>query len=174
MKRNTLLSQSRIHRIREQGYFQLSDQQISDLAFGNRFAFILCTSLLTIGIVLANIPILSVMLVIAALGFILPYHPFDYIYNYFLAKRIGKPLLPKRSDQLKFACTLATIFIATVIYTFLHEFMLLGYIVGAILLSIAITVSTSDFCLPSFIYNRLFLGKKNGIAVYEHRSTHSK
>lgn len=174
MKRNSLLSKKRINRIREQGYFRMSDQQISDLAFGNRFALIVCTSLVTTGIALANIPLLSIMLIVAILGFILPYHPFDYIYNHFLAQRMDKPMLPKRSDQLKFACTLATIFIATIIYTFSHGFILLGYIVGAIMFSIAFTVSTTDFCLPSFIYNRIFLSKKNGIAVYEPGSTHSK
>jgi hypothetical protein len=174
MKKKSLLSSRRINRIREQGYFQMSDQHISDLAFGNRFALIVCTSLVTIGVVMANIPILSVMLVVATLGFILPYHPFDYIYNHILAGRMGKPKLPKRSDQLKFACTLATIFILTVIYMFSQGFILLGYIAGGILLSIAITVSSTDFCLPSFIYNRIFLSKKNGMAAYEHTPTHSK
>ena len=174
MKNNTLISQKRINRIREQGYFQYSDQQISDLAFGNKFALILCTILVSIGIIMANIPILSVMFIVASLGFILPYHPFDYIYNALLAKPMGKPILPKRSDQLKFACTLASIFILTTIYMFAQGFTLLGYIVGAVLLSIAYTVSITDFCLPSFIYNRIFLSKKNGLLKHNTHSANIK
>ena len=158
-----LISQTRIDRVREQGYFLMSDQQISDIAFGNRFAYILCTSILAVGVVSANIPVLIAMLIIASLGFILPYHPFDYIYNHFLAKRLGKPVLPKRSDQLKFACTLATIFIMTSIYMFHQGFMLLGYIVGGLLVAVATTVSTADLCIPSIIYNAIFLSKKNTV-----------
>ena len=163
MKKNTLISNTRINRIREQGNFLMSDQQISDISFGNRFAYILCTSMLVVGVALANIPILTAMLVVAILGFTLPNHPFDYLYNYFLAKRLGKPRLPKRSDQLKFACTLATIFILTTIYMFHQGFTILGYITGAMLSTVAFTVSTFDLCIPSIIYNALFLGKNKSI-----------
>ena len=171
MKQNHLISKKRIARIREQGYFQMSDQQVSDISFGNRFAYIICTSIMGAGIVMTNIPILSITLVIAALGFILPYHPFDYIYNHLLAHRLGRPQLPKRSDQLKFACTLATIFLLTIIYMFSQGFMVLGYIFSGILFSIALTVSTTDFCLPSFIYNRIFLTKKNDIRSFRSDTT---
>lgn len=164
MKQPSQLSEKRIHRVRQQGYFLMTDKQISAIAFGNRFAFILCTSILSVGVILANIPILSVMLVVAALGFILPYHPFDYIYNYLLARPMGKPRLPKRSDQLKFACTLATIFILTTMYMFHQGFITLGYITGGILLAVAFTVSTTDLCIPSLIYNALFLEKKKGLS----------
>ncbi len=163
MKKQTQLSATRIHRVRQQGYFLMTDKQISAIAFGNRFAFILCTSILSIGVGLANIPILSGMMVIAALGFILPYHPFDYIYNYLLARRLGKPRLPKRSDQLKFACTLATIGILTTIYMFHQGFNTLGYISGGSIVAVAFTVSTTDLCIPSVIYNALFLDKKKGL-----------
>ncbi len=141
----------------------MSDQQISDLAFGNRFAFILCSSFLIVGVVTTNIPILTAMLMVAIGGFILPFHPFDYIYNNLLAKSLGKPKLPKRSDQLKFACTLATIFILTTIYMFSQGFITIGYITGAVLCAVATTVSTTDLCIPSLIYNALFLEKKKSM-----------
>ena len=160
MKNKTLLSQKRIERIREQGYHAYTDEQISELAFGNRFAYILCTSMLAVGVLTANIPILSVMLVIAFLGFALPNHPFDYIYNYVLAPRMNKPRVPKRSEQLKFACSNATIMIATVIYLFYNGFMTAGCITGLTLLTVATLVSTLDLCIPSIIYNRLIVRKR--------------
>jgi len=94
------LSQSRIRHIREQGYFNFSDKEIEDISIGNRFAFIVCTSILIFGITAVNIPLLSGILIIAFGGAILPNHPFDYIYNSMIAKRIGRPKLPSRSKQL--------------------------------------------------------------------------
>jgi hypothetical protein len=100
------------------------------------------------------------MLLVATFGFILPYHPFDYIYNYMLAKAMGKPKIPPRSEQLKFACTIASIWIATTIYLFFDGFMIAGYTMGAMLLIIAYLVSYLDFCIPSIIYKFLFLRKQ--------------
>lgn len=155
----TLLSKTRINRIREQGYVKQTDAEISSLAWGNRFAYILCTLLLGLGITFANIPLLGAMLVVAIGGFILPYHPFDYIYNRLLAKPPHLPKLPRRSEQLKFACLLASIWIATDIYLFSSGFIMAGYILGSSLFVVAFTVSFFDFCLPSVIYNSLFLDR---------------
>ncbi len=152
-----LLSATRINRLRVQGYTTQSPLELSQLAFGIRFAYRLCTAILVIGVATASTPLLSFMLVIAALGVLLPNHPFDYIYNELLANRLNKPKLPARSKQLKFACTIATLWIASTIYLFTTGFLTTGYVMGSILIGIAFTVSTTDFCLPSVIYNTLFL-----------------
>jgi len=157
MTDQNLLSASRINRLRVQGYTTQSPLELSQLAFGNRFAYRICTALLVVGVATANTPLLSFMLVIAALGVLLPNHPFDYIYNQLLAKRMNKPKLPKRSKQLKFACAVATLWIAATIYLFTSGFLTTGYVMGSILIGIAFTVSTTDFCLPSVIYNTIFL-----------------
>lgn len=154
--KQSTLSKKRIERIRAQGYFGLNDQQIKDIAFGNRFAYKLCVAVLIVGVVTANIPVLTAMLLAAFGSVVLPNHLFDYIYNWVLAKPMGKPKLPMRSNQLKFACGLATTFIGTTILLFLNDMALAGYITGAVLLSSAIPVSLVDFCLPSITYNHLF------------------
>ena len=99
------------------------------------------------------------MMTIAFFGVILPNHPFDYIYNTLLSKQIQKPKLPGRSPQLKFACTIATIFIGTIIFLFYNNFMIAGYIVGAVLIGVASLVATIDLCIPSKIYNAVFAKK---------------
>lgn len=151
-----VLSVTRIKRIREQGYFNKSDQEIIDLAFGNRFAYRLCTTLLALGVILANIPILCAVLCIAFMSVMLPHHPFDYIYNHALSKRLQLPKLPPRSPQLDFACSIATIWTGTTIYLFHSGYDLAGYIVGGAFLIIATMLSTIDLCLPSIIYNSIF------------------
>ena len=153
---NHKLSPKCINRIREQGYQNYTDKEIRAMAYGNRFAYRLCVSLLIIGIIFNSIPILSLMFVVAFMGVVLPNHPFDYIYNHLLRKRMNKPLIPPRSIQLKFACSLAILFIGTIIYLMYHNFMTAAYIVGAVLISIAMLVSTIDLCIPSKVYNAIF------------------
>ena len=156
-----LTSATRIKRIRVQGYTDMSDAEISGLAFGNRFAYIVCTSILLVGIVTANIPILATMMAVAFLGVVLPNHPFDYLYNHLVRNVLDKPELPPRSNQLKFACGIATVWIGTTIYLFYSGFTLAGYIAGGMLFSVAFLVSAFDFCIPSIIYNFLF-GVRSG------------
>jgi hypothetical protein len=153
------LSSVRINRIKAQGYFNYSDTEIADLAFGNRFAYRLCTSILAIGVIMGNIPVLTAMLTVAFFGVVLPNHPFDYIYNYVLRQRMNKPKLPPRSIQLKFACSLATTFIAITIYLFYNNYQIAAYIVGGQLVAVAAMVSTIDYCLPSVVFNYCFRKK---------------
>ena len=153
MKTQNIISKIRIKRIKAQGYNNFTDLGVSELSFGNRFAYILCSSILLIGIVTANIPILSAMLIIAFSTILLPYHPFDYIYNHGLRFVLNKPKLPRRSHQLKFACLIATVNL------FYNENMTAGYIVGTCLIFSAVLVSTTDICLPSVLYNSLFRKK---------------
>lgn len=159
----TGLSQIRIIRIREQGYTCQTDAEIRELAFGNRFAYRLCLTFLIIGVAFANIPILTFMMLIAFFGVVLPNHPFDYIYNLVLRKKMNKPELPPRSNQLKFACSIATLWIGGTIYLFFSGLTSWGYISGTSLIGVASLVSTIDFCIPSKIYNALFLKKPKSV-----------
>ena len=162
--KNKFISQNRINRIKEQGYKCYSDLVINDLAFGNRFTYQLCAAILLVGVYLCNFTILSTMMGIAFLGVVLPNHPFDYIYNYFLAKRMGKPQLPPRSKQLKFACTIATICLGTTMYLASEGMMTAAFILGYSIVASALLVSTTDFCIPSIVYNaveKVFSKKSN-------------
>ena len=156
VKSESLTSPTRLSRLRAQGYCNYSDEDLSDLAFGNRFALILCSTIVAIGVITASIPTLAAMMVIALFGVILPYHPFDYIYNYAIRNFVNKPELPPRSRQATFACGIATIWLAATICLFYTNYSITGYISGGLLFSVAFLVSTTDYCIPSLIYNFLF------------------
>jgi len=151
-----LLSPRRLHGFRIQGYCDYSDENLSELAFGHRFAYYTCSFIVLIGLILANIPILTSMMIVAFFGFILPNHPFDYIYNYFLSSPMNKPKLPRRAKQAKFACIIATGWLAATIYLFYSGLDIAGYVVGGLLFAVAILVASTDICIPSLIYNLLF------------------
>jgi len=89
MKSNRqILSETRINRMKVQDYCNYSDAELSELAFGNRFAIILCSTIIAIGVTTAIIPILIAMTIVAFFRIILPYHPFDYIYNHLLRNKL--------------------------------------------------------------------------------------
>jgi hypothetical protein len=152
----TLISTTRLYRIRCQGYSGYSDSKLSELAFGNRFAYWLCSILLLLAVVTASIPLLSIMMFVALFGVVLHNHPFDYIYNNFLSNPLNKPKLPQRSKQLKFACSIATIWLAATIYFFYVDYTIVAYIAGGALFAVSFLLSTTDICIPSIIYNFLF------------------
>ena len=151
--------------MRVQGYSSLSDAELTDLAFGNRFAYRLCAAVLVVGVATANIEVLLGMMLIAFMGVVLPNHPFDYIYNHLLSKWMKKPQLPSRSRQLKFACMLATPWIGATTYLFFNELMLPGYILGSLLAGTATLVGTTDLCIPSLIYNAIFRIRINALQL---------
>ena len=89
MKTKTpILSVTHLQRLKVQGYTCQTSSELTDLAFGNQFAFQLCVSFVIIGMAFSNMYILSTMMIIALGGAVLPNHPFDYIYNYLLANRM--------------------------------------------------------------------------------------
>lgn len=151
-----LLSTTRINFLKAQGYCNLSDTEISELAFGNRFAYILCGSIVAAAVATAHIPTLIAMTIVAFFGIILPYHPFDYIYNHMLRSMLNKPELPPRSKQLKFACVIATLWLMATTYLFYAGLAIAGYVLGGLLVAVAFLVSATDFCIPSMIYNFIF------------------
>ncbi|WP_167616778.1 DUF4395 family protein [Maribellus sediminis] len=155
-KTQTPLSAKRIYRIKCQGFTAYSDEEITQLAFANRFPMIICLILLGVGVALANIPVLVVLLVVSVLSIVLPYHVFDYLYNHWLRHKMNKPKLHPRSNQLKFACFLATSWTAVNIYLFATGHTTAGYISGAAMFCVPLLLTTTDYCIPSKIYNFLF------------------
>ncbi len=151
-----LLSTARIKFLKAQGYCNLSDAGISELAFGNRFAFIVCGAIVAVAVATAHVPTLIALTVVAFFGIILPYHPFDYIYNHVLRGILNKPKLPPRSKQYKFACEIASLWLIATTYLFYSGLTIAGYILGGLLVSVAFIVSATDLCIPSMIYNRIF------------------
>ena len=145
-----------VKNLKIQGYCNMPDHEMENLGFGNRLAYILCLSLFTYGFITANLYVLIAMNLIAFGGVILPYHPFDYLYNHIVRYWVSKPKLPKRSVQLKFACSMATVMIAMVIYFYSESMILAAHITGCTLMIVASLVSFLDICIPSLIFNYIF------------------
>jgi hypothetical protein len=94
--------------------------------------------------------------IIAFAGAFPPYHPFDYLYNYGVRNLLGKPKLPPRTNQGRFACGIASVWLAITIYLLYNNHTVSANILAIALLAVGILVVTTDICIPSIIYNGIF------------------
>jgi hypothetical protein len=158
---NCFISPMKRKNLEAQGFTGYSDEELAARSFGFRFSTGLCALLIGTGVLLANIPLLLLAAATALLGAILPRHPFDYLYNATFAGTHGKARLDPNTPQRKFACAIATLWLGGVIGLFYAQLFMWAYIFGAILTAVAVLVTTTDFCIPSAIYNFLFMRGKS-------------
>jgi len=154
--KNCIFSPVRRKRLEVQGATGYTDSELKDYAFGFRFAYFVCGALVLTGLILQNTTILMVATGVAFLGMLPPYHPLDYLYNYLIRHLINKPKLPPRPNQARFACGIATFWLAGVIYLFYIGSGFWAIVLGGGLMLSATLVSVFDICIPSMIYNAIF------------------
>ena len=130
------------------------------IGLGIRFAYLVCMSLVAAGLAFSSQTLLLIANGIALLGVLPPRHPVDYFYNYIFRLFMGRPKIPPRANQGRFACYLATSMLLVMNYYFYTGNFIVVYIFGAMLLGSAFLVSFFDLCIPSKIYNAVFVKEK--------------
>ena len=144
-----------------QGILGYSDDELATHRAGFRFAYQLCFTITLIGTVLQSIPILAVAAVAALWATFPPNHPFDYLYNATFGRILNKPKVPRRTNQGRFACGIATVWLSVTIYLFATGHTAAGTVLGLVLLIPAGLVGFFDVCLPSIIYNNVVYRRLN-------------
>ena len=139
-----------------QGYGSLGEEERRSLWLGLRFSTALCFAGIALGTVLASPALLLAMAVTAGVGgFITAKHPFDYVYDAALRPLLGGPRVPPSPAPRRFACQLATPWIAAIAAAFLADAAAIAWILALPLLMVSATVTVTNWCLPSFIYGLL-------------------
>lgn len=100
--------------------------------YGIRFSYPLYITIVALGIYLVNPFILSATALLAFLGVILPMHPFDYLYNYGVAKLIGTAPIPGRGSELQVNSVISLFFNLAAVATILYE-LRLNYVIMALM-----------------------------------------
>jgi hypothetical protein len=154
------LSASARRRLSVQGFSDIEDEILAEIAPWLRVAFGMCALLAGAGTALASPVILWTLMPIAALAALFPVHPFDLIYNYGIRYLRNTGPLPKRRAQSRFACGIGAVGVGATAWVFQAGALMLGYFLGGALTGIAVLVSTTDICIPSMIYNALFLDSR--------------
>jgi len=143
-------------RLEAQGFVGLDDAELGELAPWLRWSPSLCTLFMIIGVAMQSPSILWALAVTALLGAILPFHPFDLLYNYGMRFLTGTRPLPHHGPQRRFACGIATAWLVATGWAFHSGSTIVGYALGVPLILVAALVSVTHFCIPSLIYNTLF------------------
>jgi hypothetical protein len=139
-----------------QGYGDLGEEERRSLWLGLRFSPALCFAGIALGTALASPALLLAMAVTAGVGgFVTAKHPFDYVYDATLRPLLAGPDVPPSPPPRRFACQLATPWIAAIAVAFLVGAPTVAWVLAVPLLIVAATVTTTNWCLPSLIYGLL-------------------
>ncbi len=143
-------------RLEAQGFLGLDDPTLKELAPWLRWSPALCTTVMIIGVLFRSPTVLWTLAGIAFLGALLPFHPFDLIYNYGVRHLTGTRKFPHHGPQRRFACGIAAAWLIPTGWAFYQGADTLGYLLSATLIAVAALVSLTHFCIPSFIFNKFF------------------
>jgi hypothetical protein len=135
-----------------QGYEGLSDSELSEIALWTRFSPALCMITAIIGTALASPWVLGALAVTAALGALLPMHPFDAIYTYGIRRLTGARALPPNGMPRRFACAVGAVWLVAAVIAFASGAASVGYVVGALFVCVAGVLTATGFCIPSFTF----------------------
>jgi len=142
-------------RLEAQGFRGLDDATLEEVGPWLRWSPALCTLFMVAGVALGSPVILWALAVTALPGALLPFHPFDLLYNYGARHLTGTRPLPHQGPQRRFACGIATIWLIATGWAFQAGPSNLGYALGIPLILVAGLVAITHFCVPSLIYNAL-------------------
>ncbi|HEX9832431.1 MAG TPA: DUF4395 domain-containing protein, partial [Mycobacterium sp.] len=152
-------------RLEAQGFGALDDATLEELAPWLRWSPVLCAVFMVIGVAMMSPAVLWSLAGIAVLGALLLFHPFDLLYNYGVRYLTGTRPLPHQGPQRRFACGLATVWLAATGWAFHVGSPTVGLALGIPLILVAALVSVTHFCVPSLIYNTIFdRRERTGIA----------
>jgi hypothetical protein len=149
------LSTVRCKRLAMQGISDLDIPTLTILAPWLRFTPALCGVGIALGTLFASVPLLSGMAILAALGAILPWHPFDLLYTYGVRFVTRTPALPRNRAPRRLAMGFCAICLTATTVAFLAGATIVGYVLGSMTLIGPIMVTTTDLCLPSLLYGRI-------------------
>ena len=139
-----------------QGFGSLSDGERRSLWLGLRFSPVLCLTGIALGTALASPALLLAMAVTAGIGgFLTAKHPFDYVYDAALRPLLGGPSVPPSPAPRRFACQMATPWIAAIAVAFWAGAPTLAWVLAVPLLVVAAANTITNWCLPSLIYGLL-------------------
>ena len=155
----TTLSLTTVQRLQTQGFSAVDEMWLAEIAPWLRWSPALCATFAALGTVTASPSILFALAGTAFLGAVLPFHPFDLIYNYGIRFFVRKQRLPPNGAPRRFACGIAAGWLIATAFLFSAGKMEAGYALGTLFVAVAGLVSTTDICIPSLLFNligRLF------------------
>ena len=135
-----------------QGFDRVDDRTLAQIQVWLRVAPALCGIVAAVGTALSSPPILWSLAAVAALGAVLPSHPFDLIYSIGVRWLTGGPTLPANGPPRRFACALAAAWLLVTGALFAAGIDVAAYLLGGALAATAALVATTHLCIPSIMF----------------------
>lgn len=143
-------------RLETQGFHGLDDAALAEIGPWMRWSPALCTTVMVAGVLWTSPGLLWALALTAAVGAVLPRHPFDHLYNHGVRHLTGTRPLPPSGAPRRFTCALATAWLGATGLAFHMGALTAGYALGGALIAVAGLVSFTHYCIPSLIYQTLF------------------
>ena len=147
-------------RLEAQGFCGLDDRSLAELAPWMRWTYTLGTLVTLIGVTLMSPGVLWSLAAITSVGIFLPFHPFDLLYNYGMRYLTRTGPIPNSGPQRHFVFVVATVGLIATGWAFYAGADIVGIALGVLLIFVGGLASTTNFCIPSFIYNTV-VGRRN-------------
>lgn len=140
-------------RLEAQGFCGLDDATLAQLAPWLRWTYTLGTLITLVGVALMSPAVLWTLAAITSAGIVLPFHPFDLLYNYGARILTGTKPFPHSGPQRRFVFVVATGWLIATGWMFYLDADIAGIALAVPLIVVGALASTTNFCIPSFIYN---------------------
>jgi hypothetical protein len=140
-------------RLEAQGFCGLDDATLEQLAPWIRWTYALGTLVTAVGVVLTSPGVLWTLAAITSVGIILPFHPFDLLYNHGMRHLTGTGPFPNSGPQRRFVFVVACVWLIATGWAFSVGADVAGIALGIALILVGALASVTNFCIPSFIYN---------------------
>lgn len=140
-------------RLAMQGIVMDDPGTLAELDFWFRFTPALCAVLAAVATALDSAPLTILLAVTALLGALFPHHPFDLVYNVGVRRLTRTAPLPPNRMPRRFACGVATVWLAGTAWAFAAGFLVTGRVLGAMFVVIALIPALTHFCVPSFLFH---------------------
>ena len=139
-------------RLQAQGYVGYSDEEYASFAMLTRFAPVMCASGVLTGTLLGSEIIIWFFGITAALGALLPYQPFDVLYNVAIRPLTKTAAVPSHGKPRRFACLVAVFWLAATGWLFAEGSTTMAIIFGLKFVAVAGVPVVTGFCIPSWMY----------------------
>jgi hypothetical protein len=155
-------------RLEMQGFVGLSDETIRQVVYWLRLTPAVIVLWVAVGVSLGSAPVLWALAPFMAAGVVLPWHPFDALYQFFIRHRLGTVALPPAGRPRRLTMALAVVWLLATGWCFQTGAIGTARVLGLIQISVSGTQAVTGFCIPSFVYQqvaRLWSGRRRPGAV---------
>ena len=143
--------------LNKQGFGNLTDDAKLRLRWPLRFTPALSIGLVAIGLALRSPVWLGSMALVALSGALFPGGMLiDLLYSLGFRKLISSPPLPRTPKPRRFSYLLSFLLLATSAFAFAHGSPALGFVLGGSVVVGGAILTSSLWCLGSWIYRQLF------------------